>query len=106
MSKDKYRSIFSRQMETIAYIYRYVLACVARRFEQFERDRSFTRLRPFLASSRRSFNQGAAQKTAREKKKKKRGERKLPLTTFFLFFRALFSALTERLEEAIAFLAC
>ena len=53
-----------------------------------------------LASSRRSVSQGAARKTAREKKKiKKRGERKP-----FIFSRAVFRAelqLTERLEEAM-----
>ena len=55
-----------------------------------------------LASSRRSVSQGTAQKTAREKIKKKRGKRKrensrrafflfmLPLVAlFFLFFSAL-----------------
>ena len=45
-----------------------------------------------LASSRRSVTQGAAQKTAREKNKK-RGERKLPLAAhYFIFPRAVFCA--------------
>ena len=55
----------------------------------------------FLASSRRSVSQGAAQKTVGEKIKKKRGERKRGVPRFqgsvsprfFLFFRPLFSAL-------------
>ena len=55
-----------------------------------------------LASSRRSVSQGAAQKTAREKNKKRatRGFR----DAFLIFLRADFCAapwLTERLEEAI-----
>ena len=46
-----------------------------------------------VASSRCSVSQGAAQKTARKKIKKKRGERKLPLATlFFIFSRAVFCA--------------
>jgi len=70
-----------------------------------------------LASSRRSVSWDAARKTAREKNKKKRGERKrknflsfaffLPFVSscraFLFFSRAVFRAaplLAERLEEA------
>ena len=45
-----------------------------------------------VPSSRRSVNQGAAQKTARKKINKARGEGALPLTPFFNFLRAVFCA--------------
>ena len=64
----------------------------------------------WLASSRRSVSQGTVQKTARQKIKKKCGERKWKRSlassccAFFIFLPAVFCAapwLTECLEEAI-----
>ena len=58
----------------------------------------------FTASSRRSVSQGAAQKTAREKRKKVR--REAPRFSHFFFFRVLFSVLhpDQLNEEAIPFI--